>query len=56
MGTTFAGRIVGETTVGPYPAIVPTLSGQGWIYGTATYTLDPTDPFQKGYTIGDICA
>ena len=54
MGTTFTGRIEEITTVGPYPAIVPTLSGQGWIYGTSNYMLDPTDPFQQGYTIGDI--
>ena len=56
MGTTFTGRIEEVTTLGPYPAIIPTLSGQGWIYGTSTYTLDPTDPFQRGYTIGDIWA
>lgn len=54
LGTTFTGRIVEETRVGPYPAIVPTLSGQGWIYGTANWTLDPTDPFARGFTIGDI--
>lgn len=56
MGTTFTGRIVEETTVGPYSAIVPTLSGQGWIYGTSNWTLDPSDPFTDGYTIGDIWA
>ncbi|MCA0869652.1 proline racemase family protein [Seohaeicola saemankumensis] len=54
LGTTFTGRIVEETTIGPYPAIVPTLSGQGWIHGHATWTVDPGDPFQSGYTIGDI--
>jgi proline racemase len=54
MGTTFTGRIVETTQVGPYPAIVPTLSGQGWIYGTANWTRDPSDPFPNGYTIGDI--
>ncbi len=54
MGTTFTGRIVETTKVGPYDAVVPTLSGQGWIYGTAQWTLDPTDPFPQGYTIGDI--
>ncbi len=54
MGTRFTGRIEEVTSVGPYPAIVPTLSGQGWIYGTSNYLLDPTDPFQDGFTIGDI--
>lgn len=54
LGTTFTGRIIEETTVGPYPAIIPTLSGQGWIYGLSSYTLDPTDPFPRGYTVGDM--
>ncbi len=54
LGTTFTGRIVETTTVGPYSAIVPTLSGQGWIHGTANWTLDPSDPFQSGYTVGDM--
>lgn len=54
MGTTFTGRIVGETQIGPYPAIVPTLSGQAWIYGLSQHSVDPGDPFPTGYTIGDI--
>lgn len=54
LGTTFTGRIVAETRVGPHPAVVPTLSGQGWITGLSHWTLDPADPFPKGYTIGDI--
>ncbi|CUH98099.1 proline racemase family protein [Leisingera aquaemixtae] len=54
LGTTFTGRIVEETQVGPYQAIVPTLSGQGWIYGLSQYTLDPSDPFPAGYTVGDM--
>ena len=43
-----------ETTVGPYRAVVPTISGQAWIYGLSQYLLDPTDPFPEGYTVGDI--
>ncbi|MCZ4354443.1 proline racemase family protein [Roseovarius aestuarii] len=54
MGTTFTGRIESMTHIGPYPAIVPSLSGQGWIYGRSDYVLDPTDPFPSGFTIGDI--
>lgn len=54
MGTTFTGRIEETTTVGPYPAIVPSLSGQAWIYGTSQYMLDPRDPFPTGYKVGDI--
>lgn len=54
LGTTFTGRILETTTVGNYPAIVPSLSGQGWIYGLSAYSLDPSDPFPAGYTVGDM--
>ena len=54
LGTIFTGRLVEETTVGTYPAVVPEISGQGWITGFANYVLDPTDPFPNGFTIGDI--
>ncbi len=56
LGTRFTGRIEGLTQVGSHNAIVPSLSGQGWIYGTSNYMLDPSDPFQRGFTIGDIWA
>ena len=54
LGTIFTGRLIAETTVGPYPAVVPTLSGQGWITGFASYVVDPADPFPEGFTIRDI--
>lgn len=54
LGTVFTGRLVEETTVGPYTAVIPTLSGQAWITGLSTYTLDPTDPFPDGFTVGDL--
>ena len=54
LGTTFVGRIQSETSVGPYPAIVPSIAGQAWIYGHTTWTLDPTDPLGAGFTIGDV--
>ena len=54
LGTIFTGRLVGETKVGPYPAVVPTLSGRAWITGYAEYVLDPGDPFPEGFTVGDI--
>ena len=54
LGTLFTGRLVRETTVGRYPAVVPTLTGTAWITGLATYVVDPTDPFPDGFTVGDI--
>jgi CubicO group peptidase (beta-lactamase class C family) len=54
LGTIFAGRIVRETQVGAFRAIVPTLSGSAWITGFASYVVDPEDPFPEGFTVGDI--
>jgi proline racemase len=54
LGTTFTGRLIEETRVGPYAAVVPTLSGQAWITGFAQYVVDPEDPFPDGFTVGDI--
>ena len=56
LGTVFTGRLIRETRVGGYPAVVPTIRGQAWITGFSQYVLDPTDPFPEGYTIGDIWA
>jgi proline racemase len=54
LGTVFVGRLVRETSVGPYPAVIPTLTGTGWITGINRYVLDPSDPFPEGYRIGDL--
>ncbi len=54
MGTTFTGRLIEETRVGSYPAVVPTIGGQAWITGIAQYVVDPSDPFPEGFTVGDI--
>ena len=56
LGTVFTGRVVEETQVGEYQAIVPTITGQAWITGFASYVFDPTDPFPDGFTVGDIWA
>ena len=54
LGTVFTGTLLEETTVGPYRAVVPELSGTAWITGIAQYVVDPDDPFPEGFTIGDI--
>ena len=54
LGTVFTGRLIEETRVGPYKAVVPTLSGTAWITGLAHYAVDPEDPFPEGFTVGDI--
>ena len=54
LGTIFTGRLVEETMVGDYAAVVPTLTGTAWITGFAEYVIDPEDPFPNGFTVGDI--
>jgi proline racemase len=54
LGTLFTGRVLEETSVGPHRAIVPSITGQAWITGFASYVVDPTDPFPDGFTVGDI--
>jgi proline racemase len=53
IGSRFDCRIERETTVGDSKAIVPIVSGQAWITGTAQLMLDPNDPFPAGYRLSD---
>ena len=54
LGTVFTGRLVEEARVGPYLAVVPTISGRAWITGIVNYVLQDDDPFPEAFAIGDI--
>ncbi|MFH5878759.1 proline racemase family protein [Arthrobacter sp. NA-172] len=56
IGSEFIGRLTGTTTVGGREAVLPTITGRGWVTGRSQWVLDPTDPFPSGYTVGDIWA
>ncbi len=53
IGSTFTGRVLGTTTVGDTPAILPEISGRGWITGIHQHMLDPSDPWPGGYRLTD---
>lgn len=53
IGSEFQGRLKGETTVGGQQAIVPEISGRGWITGIHQHMLDPEDPWPEGYRLTD---
>jgi proline racemase len=53
IGTTFTGRLVDTTTVGGFPAVVPTVRGRAWLTAMGHYLLDPDDPFPAGFLIGE---
>jgi proline racemase len=50
----FVVEIIGETTVGGRPAVLPRISGRGWVVGTRTSSVDPADPYPLGYVLSDI--
>jgi proline racemase len=50
----FVASISGTTTVGDRTVVLPTISGRGWIVGTRTTTVDPTDPFATGFALPDL--
>ncbi len=53
IGSQFTGRIVAEVHEGGVAAIVPEISGRGWITGTHQHMLDPDDPWPLGYRLSD---
>jgi proline racemase len=53
IGAQFGSRIDRLTTVGPYEAVVPRISGQAYITEISQVGLDPADPFPTGYVLSD---
>jgi proline racemase len=51
LGRQLIGRLIEAVTVAGRPAVVPTITGQCWITGTAQYLLDPEDPFPAGFRV-----
>ena len=51
IGSLFYGRLVEETTVGPFPAAIPTIKGSAWVTGIQQFVLDPDDPFPTGFLL-----
>jgi proline racemase len=53
IGGTFTATVLGETTVGPYAAVLPRITGSAWVYGRETLRLDAADPFPAGFMLSD---
>jgi proline racemase len=51
LGTTFTGRVIEETTVGPHKAIIPEVGGTAHITGRHEFVIDPRDPLHKGFIL-----
>jgi proline racemase len=49
IGSQFTGRLIAETKVGEYDAVIPTITGRAWVTGIGQYLLDPSDPVPEGF-------
>jgi trans-L-3-hydroxyproline dehydratase len=47
--STFSGRVVTHTQVGPYKAVVPEVSGKAYITGRHEFLVDPQDELARGF-------
>ncbi|WP_284165922.1 proline racemase family protein [Frigidibacter sp. SD6-1] len=53
IGSEFHCRLERETDLNGTPAIVPSISGRGWITEIKQLVCDPADPWPRGYRVGD---
>ena len=53
IGSLFTGRIEAETSVGNYPAIIPSIEGWAVMTGLNTIFVDDHDPFAHGFVLAD---
>jgi trans-L-3-hydroxyproline dehydratase len=51
LGTTFSGRVLEETRVGEYKAVIPEVTGSAYITGRHEFVIDPADPLAKGFML-----
>ena len=51
IGTRFTGRAVRETQYGPFPAVVPEVTGRAWITGRHEFLVAPDDPLREGFIL-----
>ena len=53
IGSSFEGKIIKKCNLNGTSAIIPEISGRGWITGLHQHTLEPTDPWPEGYRLSD---
>lgn len=51
IGTKFYGKVVEETKVGDYDAVIPQVTGACYICGEATWIIDEDDPLTYGFVV-----
>lgn len=53
IGGEFTAEALGETTVGGRLAVLPRITGQGYVFGRQELRIDPADPFATGFAMSD---
>jgi len=51
IGSKFTGKVVEETSFGPYPAIIPEVTGEAHIVGRNELWINPNDPLRHGFIL-----
>ena len=51
VGSTMTGTVVAEETVGTLPAVVVEVAGMAYYTGTASFVVEPEDPFGTGFLV-----
>ena len=51
LGTTFTAALVARSCVGDLPATTTRIRGRAWVTGVHHFTMESTDPFQKGFIL-----
>lgn len=49
--TKFKGKVIGETKVGEFDAIIPQITGAAYITGHNQFFIDPEDPVKYGFVL-----
>lgn len=53
IGGVFTAQALGEAVVGNHRAVLPRITGKGWIYGREQLRIHPDDPFARGFALSD---
>jgi trans-L-3-hydroxyproline dehydratase len=51
IGSRFVGRVIEETTLGSFPAVITEVEGQAHITGRHEFLADPNDPLRDGFIL-----
>ncbi|CAN7431461.1 proline racemase family protein [Caballeronia sp. LjRoot34] len=51
IGTIFKGRVLSETKLGPFDAVIPEVEGNAYICGFANWIIDDRDPLTYGFLV-----